>query len=531
MAFHYATTCLPSPLAFFFHQLPAIAHEAEVAMCLFAEIPATLLLVLPLPKLWRVVGLVIQLGLQVLIQLTGNYTFFNLLTALLCLSVIDDDLWASFGVVVQGGAKNRAPAPSGPFRRWLGWLFQLAVMYLAFTGVLSQTLTIDVSGQSPGQLAAKFAAAIMPDQATTWHELLPLIRLKLIFGTGYLQKFLNLAIPLVLLGASSVMAISCGSFLWSTLTSFKGKKSTARYLVACCYSTLIVAGVAFIFLGNVPNYTRLTSGPALSSGAQCAYPVSSVECASTTVYHAFDQPWLTEINTRLRPWAGASSYGLFRSMTGVGSQGEVARPELIVEGFDGKDWLQYHFLYKPGDLSRPPPWVAPHQPRLDWQMWFAALGNYQRSPWLLHWIYKQLVHSPTARDLIDDENSPYADVPPRALRVKQYAYDFSLDDVSRAVQEKHRDWSGKSGVEEGTWWRRHYVGEWLQPVETANLEQFVSSQGYPLDPSSECLGRGLPAPFGVAVAHLRSHTYTISLTVAVLVVANSLMSIIRCLRQ
>ena len=66
-----------------------------------------------------------------------------------------------------------------------------------------------------------------------------------------------------------------------------------------------------------------------------------------------------------------NSYGLFRRMTGVD-----ARPEVILEGSrDGKEWAEYSFKYKPGDVWRQPPIVAPHQPRLDWQMWFAALGT------------------------------------------------------------------------------------------------------------------------------------------------------------
>ena len=35
--------------------------------------------------------------------------------------------------------------------------------------------------------------------------------------------------------------------------------------------------------------------------------------------------------------------------------------------------------------------AAPHQPRLDWQMWFAALGSYEHNPWLVHLVYKLLI--------------------------------------------------------------------------------------------------------------------------------------------
>jgi lipase maturation factor 1 len=79
------------------------------------------------------------------------------------------------------------------------------------------------------------------------------------------------------------------------------------------------------------------------------------------------------------PFMLVNSYGLFRVMT-------TSRIEIVVEGSnDGQTWHAYEFKYKPGNLARHPPWVAPYQPRLDWQMWFAALGNYgQKLPELFH---------------------------------------------------------------------------------------------------------------------------------------------------
>ena len=70
-----------------------------------------------------------------------------------------------------------------------------------------------------------------------------------------------------------------------------------------------------------------------------------------------------------------SSYGLFAVMT-------TERNEIVVEGSDdGAEWREYDFLYKPGDVMRRPRWNIPHQPRLDWQMWFAALDNPRYLPW------------------------------------------------------------------------------------------------------------------------------------------------------
>src|SRR6266496_3243758 len=84
---------------------------------------------------------------------------------------------------------------------------------------------------------------------------------------------------------------------------------------------------------------------------------------------------LIAIYGRLEPFRIVNGYGLFRVMT-------KERGEIVIEGSaDGIDWLPYEFKWKPGDVMRAPGWCAPHQPRLDWQMWFAALGSYRENPW------------------------------------------------------------------------------------------------------------------------------------------------------
>src|SRR5436190_23531816 len=81
-----------------------------------------------------------------------------------------------------------------------------------------------------------------------------------------------------------------------------------------------------------------------------------------------DAEWpkpLLVVYARLEPFRILNGYGLFRVMT-------KERPEIQVEGSaDGVDWVSYEFKWKPGDVNRAPRWCAPHQPRLDWQMWFA----------------------------------------------------------------------------------------------------------------------------------------------------------------
>ncbi|HEV2732875.1 MAG TPA: lipase maturation factor family protein [Terriglobales bacterium] len=137
----------------------------------------------------------------------------------------------------------------------------------------------------------------------------------------------------------------------------------------------------------------------------------------------------------IAPFGIVNTYGLFAVMT-------TSRPEIIIEGSnDGATWLPYEFKYKPGELARRPFWVEPHQPRLDWQMWFAALGNYQSDPWILHFLERLLEGSPQVLGLLG--RNPFPNAPPRYIRAQVYDYRFTTPEERKATGEWwHREWKG-----------------------------------------------------------------------------------------
>src|SRR5262249_39481919 len=93
---------------------------------------------------------------------------------------------------------------------------------------------------------------------------------------------------------------------------------------------------------------------------------AGVNVLAQTVAHT-SLPVARTLSKLIAPLMIVNRYGLFAVMT-------TSRPEIIVEGSsDGETWHEYAFRYKPGALTRAPPWNIPHQPRVDWQMWFAAL--------------------------------------------------------------------------------------------------------------------------------------------------------------
>jgi predicted DCC family thiol-disulfide oxidoreductase YuxK len=155
-------------------------------------------------------------------------------------------------------------------------------------------------------------------------------------------------------------------------------------------------------------------------------------------------PWPTPIVTAyewLSPFRTFSSYGLFAVMT-------TSRPEIIVEGSnDGITWFEYEFKYKPGDLKRRPKFVAPHQPRLDWQMWFAALSDYRHNPWFVNFCLCLLRGSPEVLGVL--EHNPFPNAPPRYIRAVVYDYHFTDFATRRKT---------------GTWWRRERKGDYLPAI-------------------------------------------------------------------
>jgi hypothetical protein len=120
---------------------------------------------------------------------------------------------------------------------------------------------------------------------------------------------------------------------------------------------------------------------------------------------------------KVAPLRIVNTYGLFTVMT-------VNRPEIQVEGSnDGEHWLPYQFPFKPGDVDRMPPVVVPYQPRLDWQMWFAALGTYQENRWFSNFMIRLLQGERSVLRLL--RSNPFPRSPPKYIRARIFLYHFT----------------------------------------------------------------------------------------------------------
>lgn len=151
--------------------------------------------------------------------------------------------------------------------------------------------------------------------------------------------------------------------------------------------------------------------------------------------------WFARVQSAVAPFESLNNYGLFAVMT-------TTRPELVIQGSDdGLDWRSYELPHKPGDPARRPDFVAPHQPRLDWQLWFAALGSAEGNPWVLA-LCGHLLHG-TPEVLALFAHNPFPDKPPRYIRVVRYDYIF-------ATAAEH--------ARTGKWWDRTPTDFYIRPV-------------------------------------------------------------------
>jgi hypothetical protein len=145
--------------------------------------------------------------------------------------------------------------------------------------------------------------------------------------------------------------------------------------------------------------------------------------------------WLKNTSDFVAAFHVVNNYGLFAVMT-------TERPEIIIEGSnDGETWTAYEFRWKPGDVKRRPEFAAPHMPRLDWQMWFAALGSIRDNPWFYHFLERLMEGEKEVLALL--ESNPFPARPPRFLRAILYRYRFT----DAATREQT-----------GAWWQRERLG-------------------------------------------------------------------------
>jgi lipase maturation factor 1 len=315
---------------------------------------------------------------------------------------------------------------------WLGWAYRFLLFRLMFESGLVKLTSHDVNWRHLHALRYHFLTQPLPNplayyvqRAPTWlldgltgaTLAIELICPFLLFGPKRLRQ-----VGAGLLIALQVVIILTGNYAFFNLLTLslclwafeEGTFAPLKRWLCYRYPANLIPRSAFVARG-------MNAGLVVLAGLGVL--------AMANVEPAFTQPF--EI---------ANRYGLFAVMT-------TTRPEIVIEGSNDRiNWAEYSFRYKPGNLHRGLPLVAPLQPRLDWQMWFAALGTYRDSPWVENLMYRLLRGDAAVLGLLDP--APFS-TPPRFIRAQLYMYDFSTPSER-----------GRSGAV----WRREFLGNWFGPV-------------------------------------------------------------------
>ncbi|XP_034944819.1 lipase maturation factor 2-like [Chelonus insularis] len=238
---------------------------------------------------------------------------------------------------------------------------------------------------------------------------------------GFTQKDFDHFLPNAVIISFLIGLISLGFTVADAIThSILSTKFTIKKIITFISTLFSTFAVCFIFVMSLVPFSTLH--PSLNS---------TIPAQIKQTYSKIDH--LHVIN----------GYGLFQRMTGVNG-----RPEIIIEGSNSIDgpWKEYEFIYKPGNVNNSLPFVAPHSPRLDWQMWFAALETYHKNPWIMSLAYRLLTGQKEVLALLNDIEKPFSNNPPKYIRGSLYHYHFA-------------PWTKTSNDQ--SWWRREKVGEYF----------------------------------------------------------------------
>ena len=259
----------------------------------------------------------------------------------------------------------------------------------------------------------------------------------------------ELVLPFLIFGPRRGRLLCAGAFAALQLViSITGNYGFFNLLaVVLCIPLLDDAVIRKFFGSGAKPVLQRPAGPAIWSGGALfvrglflalVLLITSVQLLSMT---QLMKTWSNSVRATyafVYPVRSLNSYGLFAVMT-------TNRTEIEIQGSrDGKTWESYEFRYKPDDPVRRPRFTGTHMPRLDWQMWFAALGSYSENTWLVNLSFRLLQGDKKVLKLL--RSNPFPEGPPRFIRAVTYEYHFT----NLATQMKT-----------GRWWTRVQTGIYL----------------------------------------------------------------------
>jgi len=319
-------------------------------------------------------------------------------------------------------------------RKWGIWLFRLLLFRFMLLSGAAKLLSDDPTWVDASALAYHFETQPLPTTLAWFAHHLPATLLKAgVYATLLIEIVFSF---FVFLPRNPRLVAGCGFVLLELLILLTGSYNFFNLLtIVMCLALLddrLLRRLPHLRGVRLRHITRH-----LVTGFGCLIAVLGLLVVLDSTTRSRVPRALLEV---FEPARAVNRYGLFAVMT-------TKRDELVMEGsLDGVNWLAYGFPFKPGDVADHPRLATPHQPRLDWQMWFAALTTLERSPWVYGFASALLRAEPAVLALVED---PFAGASPAFVRVVRYRYRFTTP------EERERN---------GDWWIRERIGPWSQEM-------------------------------------------------------------------
>jgi hypothetical protein len=322
------------------------------------------------------------------------------------------------------------------------WLFRWLLFRLRFLSGISKLLSGDPTWSGLTALNYYFETQPLPHVGAWYAHQLPEWLLR--FGTGA-TLVVEILVPFFMFFPRRWRFLAAWvTILWQVLIILTSNHNFFNLLtIALCLFLFDDRALRRVLPKNWQRRAearpRLTSVPrrgvalATAMVAAVIVPASLVEALPLLGYSR-PIPWVSTWVGWLEPYRIANRYHVFPTI-------ETERIEVQISGsLDGEYWHPYRFRYWPVDLDRIPPFAVPHQPRLDYMLWFVP-----KSPFFLDWfdrfLHRLLDGSPPVSGLL--ASTPFGKEPPRMVRVDLYRYQFT------SLEERERT---------GIWWQREYLG-------------------------------------------------------------------------
>ncbi len=310
----------------------------------------------------------------------------------------------------------------GQGSRIVVWLYRWLMFRFMLLGGLVKLLSHDPTWDNLTALTYHFETQPLPSPLAWYAHQLPEIILMVAVA---ITLIVEIVLPFLIFAPRRIRFIAAGCFILLQIAIIlTGNYNFFNLLpLALCLllfddaalKTLMPGRVAAYFSNNnVIKESRVKFMALILLAVVLVY--SSVD--NLNYYLSGDRnKKLSLLSQSLTPLIIVNNYGPFAVMT-------TTRNEIIVEGSaDGINWREYKFNHKPDDLDKLLIWIIPHQPRLDWQMWFAALSSVESQIWFRRFLYLLLYNEPRVTDLLKE--NPFEQSAPKYVRASFFKYNFT----------------------------------------------------------------------------------------------------------